>query len=98
MFNKENFGNFVKKSIDFEETEQTKYLEKNTRSEILLFQEEKKKIILKMHELLKLADDGEEISFGEKDLISIGFDGENYKTFGSREGIVTKGDIAVASI
>lgn len=99
MFNKENFKNFVTKSEKYKETDEMKYIENETRSEIFNFQAEKEKLISQMHELLQKADNGEEISFGEKDLISVGIDdNNNYKTFGKKGGIISKGDIAIASI
>jgi len=98
MFNKENFTNFVKKSEKFQETQEMKYVEKETRKEIFNFQDEKERVIVQMHELLKKTDAGEEISFEEKDLISVGYENGKYKTFGKKGGEISKGDIAVASM
>jgi len=103
VFKKNIFESFVKKKINKNEAEKKdrdfKYLEKESENEIFDFQKEKEKLVEKMHQLLKIADEGGEISFGEKDLISVGLDDEGkYQTFGKNPGNITKGDIAVASI
>ncbi len=102
MFEKNIFKSFVKKELNRKEAENQdrdfKFIQENTEKEIFDFQKEKEKLVEKMHELLKIADEGGEIFFDEKNLISVGFDGENYQTFGKKSGKISKGDIAVASL
>ena len=103
MFKKNIFESFVRKKIDRSKAEKKdqdfKYLEKESKNEIFDFQKEKEKLVEKMHKLLQIVDKGGEIPFGEKDLISVGLNqnGE-YQTFGKKSGVITKGDIAAASL
>lgn len=62
MFKKNIFESFVKKEISKEDAvekhDSLKYLESESEEKIFDFQEEKEKLISKMHELMKTADDG----------------------------------------